>query len=159
VHTLALRESSTWLALAVYLVTAVASASSRARSRRRAASAEQREREAALLAELATELLRGRRLDEELDEIASRAASVLGVAAAEIQLGEAKRPPKALRRCRSKPPGGWSARCTRPKGPIQTCRRAAVSSGPRRAACGRGRSRPPRGRGARGRKRFGAAIS
>jgi two-component system sensor histidine kinase KdpD len=94
VHTFSLAESSNWLALAVYLATAVAVSELAARTRRRAASAEQRERESALLADLATELLRGRRLDEELDEIASRAADVLGVASAEIQLGDAKRPPK-----------------------------------------------------------------
>jgi two-component system, OmpR family, sensor histidine kinase KdpD len=94
VHTLTLSESSNWLALAVYFGTAVVVSELAARTRRRAASAEQRERESALLAELATELLRGRLLDEELEEIASRAAAVLGVASAEIQLGPAKRPPQ-----------------------------------------------------------------
>ena len=94
VHTFTLAESSNWFALAVYLGTAVVVSELAARTRRRAASAEQRERESALLADLATELLRGRLLEEELEEIASRAAGVLGVPSAEIQLGGAKRPPK-----------------------------------------------------------------
>ena len=58
-----------------------------ARSRRRAAAAEQRERESALLAELAAELLRGRKLEDEVGEIAGRAARVLGVESAVIELG------------------------------------------------------------------------
>jgi two-component system sensor histidine kinase KdpD len=94
VHTFTLADSSNWFALAVYLGTAVVVSELAARSRRRAASAEQRERESALLADLATELLRGRLLEEELEEIASRAAGVLGVASAQIELGAAKRPPK-----------------------------------------------------------------
>jgi two-component system, OmpR family, sensor histidine kinase KdpD len=46
VHTLALRESENWLALGVYLVTAVVVSELATRSRRRAADAGQREREA-----------------------------------------------------------------------------------------------------------------
>ncbi len=79
VHTFTLADSENWFALAVYLATAVVVSELAARTRRRAAAAEQRERESALLAELATELLRGRGLDEELEEVASRAAQVLGV--------------------------------------------------------------------------------
>ena len=94
VHTLTLADSSNWFALAVYLATAIVVSELATRTRRRAASAEQRERESALLAELATELLGGRLLEEELDEIASRAASVLGVESATIELGPPKRPPK-----------------------------------------------------------------
>jgi two-component system sensor histidine kinase KdpD len=93
VHTFSLANSSDWFALAVYLGTAVVVSELAARSRRRAAAAEQRERESALLAELATELLRGRGLDEELPEIAARVANVLGVDAAEIELGAPRRPP------------------------------------------------------------------
>jgi two-component system, OmpR family, sensor histidine kinase KdpD len=92
-HTFTLRESENWFALAVYLATAVVVSELAARARRRAAAAEQRERESALLAELATELLRGRDLGEELDEIGSRTAEVLGVERAQIELGEARRPP------------------------------------------------------------------
>ncbi|HEY8315706.1 MAG TPA: ATP-binding protein [Gaiellaceae bacterium] len=92
VHTFTLADSSNWFALAVYLGTAVVVSELAARARRRAAAAEQRERESALLAELATELLRGRGLDEEIEEIASRAAEVLGVSGAEIEIGTARRP-------------------------------------------------------------------
>jgi two-component system sensor histidine kinase KdpD len=92
-HTFSLSDSENWFALAVYLGTAVVVSELAARSRRRAAAAEQRERESALLAELATELLRGRELDEELEEIATRTAEVLGVERAEIELGRPQRPP------------------------------------------------------------------
>jgi two-component system, OmpR family, sensor histidine kinase KdpD len=94
VHTFTLADSENWFALAVYLATAVVVSELAARSRRRAAAAEQRERESALLAELATDLLRGRGLDEELPAIAGRAAEVLGVPAAEIELGSPRRPPQ-----------------------------------------------------------------
>ena len=63
----------------MYLATAVVVSELAARARRRAAAAEQRERESALLAELATDLLSGRDLEEEIGEIGSRAAGVLGV--------------------------------------------------------------------------------
>ena len=74
VHSFTLSQSENWFALAVYLATAVVVSELAARTRRRAASAEQRERESALLADLATELLAGAQLDDELDEVASRAA-------------------------------------------------------------------------------------
>jgi two-component system sensor histidine kinase KdpD len=93
VHKFSLADRESWFALAVYLGTAVVVSELAARSRRRAAAAEQRERESALLAELATELLRGRDLDDELPEIAARAARVLGVDEAEIELGAARRAP------------------------------------------------------------------
>jgi two-component system sensor histidine kinase KdpD len=94
VHTFTLADSQNWFALAVYLATAVVVSELAARARRRAAAAEQRERESALLAELATELLRGRRVDEERAEIAARAAGVLGIESAEIELGQPRRPPR-----------------------------------------------------------------
>ena len=90
-HTFTLAESSNWLALAVYTTTAVVVSELAARARRRADAAEQRERESALLAELATELLRGRELEDELGEIGSRAAEVLGVDEATIELGAPRR--------------------------------------------------------------------
>ncbi len=93
VHTFTLADSENWFALAVYLCTAVVVSDLAARARRRAAAAEQRERESALLAALATELLRGRDLEDELGEVASRAADVLGVDHAEIELGTSHRPP------------------------------------------------------------------
>ena len=93
VHTFTLADSENWFALAVYLATAVVVSELAARARRRAAAAEQRERESALLAELATELLAGRELGDELGEIGTRAAQVLGVGEAKIELGSARRPP------------------------------------------------------------------
>jgi two-component system, OmpR family, sensor histidine kinase KdpD len=93
VHTFTLADSENWFALAVYTATAVVVSELAARARRRAAAAEQRERESALLAELATELLRGRDLDDELAEVGTRVASVLGVKSATIELGPAHRPP------------------------------------------------------------------
>jgi two-component system sensor histidine kinase KdpD len=90
-HTFTLREQSNWFALAVYLVTAVVVSELAARSRRRSALAEQRERESALLAHLATELVRGRELEDELGEIGSRAAEVLGVPSSRIELGAPRR--------------------------------------------------------------------
>ncbi|HEY8315326.1 MAG TPA: ATP-binding protein [Gaiellaceae bacterium] len=93
VHTFTLADSSNWFALAVYLATAVVVSDLAARARRRAAAAEQRERESALLAELATDLLSGRDLEEEIDDIGSRTAAVLGTPRADIELGEAHRPP------------------------------------------------------------------
>jgi len=92
-HTFSLADRENWFALTVYLATAVVVSELAARSRRRAAAAEQRERESALLAELATELLRGRELEDELGEVASRAAAVLGVDEAKIELGAPRRPP------------------------------------------------------------------
>jgi len=93
VHTFTLADSENWFALAVYLCTAVVVSDLAARARRRAAAAEQRERESALLAELAAELLGGRELEDELEDVASRAADVLGVDHAEIELGRSHRPP------------------------------------------------------------------
>jgi two-component system sensor histidine kinase KdpD len=57
VHTFTLANGSDWTALVVYLVTAVVTSELASRARRRAAEAERREREAALLADLAAELL------------------------------------------------------------------------------------------------------
>ena len=86
-HTFTLADSENWFALAVYLATAVVVSELAARSRRRAAAAEQRGRESALLATIATDLLAGRELAEEIEDIEDRAAEVLGVSAAEIELG------------------------------------------------------------------------
>jgi two-component system sensor histidine kinase KdpD len=93
VHTFSLADSSNWFALAVYFTTAVVVSDLAARARRRAAAAEQRERESALLAQLATDLLSGRDLEEEIGEIGSRTGAVLGTPSAEIELGDPHRPP------------------------------------------------------------------
>ena len=87
-HTLTLADSRNWLALAVYLTTAVVVGSLASRARRRADEAEQREREAALLADVAAELLRGTRLEEELARIEERTADVIGVSSVRIVLGK-----------------------------------------------------------------------
>jgi two-component system sensor histidine kinase KdpD len=92
-HTFTIADARNWFALAVYVATAVVVSQLAASSRRRAAAAEQRERESALFAALATELLRGRNLEEELGEIADRAADVLGVRSAQLELGPPRRPP------------------------------------------------------------------
>jgi K+-sensing histidine kinase KdpD len=63
VHTLALRDSENWFALAVYLATGVVVSELAARARRRAVEAEEREREAAELAEKTVEAEALRRSD------------------------------------------------------------------------------------------------
>jgi two-component system sensor histidine kinase KdpD len=86
VGTFTLADSRNWFALAVFLVTAVVVSAQASRSRRRAVEAEQRERETAMIAQLATPLLRGGRI-ERMDEIAAQTAAVLGVEHARIDLG------------------------------------------------------------------------
>lgn len=86
-HTFALSDSANWFALGVYVATAIVVGTLAARSRYRAGQAEQREGEAALLADVASELLRGTELAEETDRLAARASRVLGVSMARIELG------------------------------------------------------------------------
>ena len=88
VHTFRLSDRSNWLALAVYLATAIAVSELAARARQRAAEAEQREREEALLGELSVALLQGESLVDELPRIGSATGSVLGVEGARIELGD-----------------------------------------------------------------------
>jgi len=85
-HTLTLSDSENWLALVVYVVVAVVTSELAVRARRRATLAEQREREAALLASVATSLLRGEPLSDELDRISAQVADVLRVSHARIDL-------------------------------------------------------------------------
>jgi two-component system, OmpR family, sensor histidine kinase KdpD len=87
-HTFQLRDGANWLALTVYLVTAVVVSALAARARHRENDAEQRRREAAVLAEAAGDLLRGTELTAELDKLAELAAGALGLRAARIELGE-----------------------------------------------------------------------
>src|SRR5437764_3990886 len=89
-HTFQLRDGANWLALAVYLVTAVVVSALAASARRRQDDAEQRRREAAVLAEAAGDLLRGTELTAELDKLADLTADALGAPAARIELGEAE---------------------------------------------------------------------
>jgi two-component system sensor histidine kinase KdpD len=91
-HTFQLRDSENWVALAVYLITAVVVSDLAARSRRRAAEAEQREREASLLTEVSSGLLRRGDVQAQLREIAARTASVLGAKHSWIELESVRRP-------------------------------------------------------------------
>jgi two-component system, OmpR family, sensor histidine kinase KdpD len=88
-YTFRLSDRSNWLALAVYLATAIAVSELAARARRRAAEAEQREQEEALLGELSIALLQGESLVDELPRIGAATGSVIGVEGARIELGEA----------------------------------------------------------------------
>ena len=85
--TSALRDSNDWLALAVFVVTAIVVGTLAARARARAADAEQRERETALVADVATQLLRAPGLEGELERLAQRAAETLGLSRARLELG------------------------------------------------------------------------
>ena len=82
IHTLELRDSENWVALAVYLVIAIVVSELAARSRRR------RAQEAALLAEIATSLLEHGTVSSELERISAEAAQALQVEHAEIALGD-----------------------------------------------------------------------
>ncbi len=91
VYTFTLADRQNWFALAVYVVTAMVVGSLASRYRTRGTEAEQREREAALLADIAADLLRGTRLDQELERIEERTAAVLGVSEVKIVLGTVPR--------------------------------------------------------------------
>jgi two-component system sensor histidine kinase KdpD len=95
-YSFTIRDSENWVALGVYLGTAIVVSELAGRARGRAVAAERRQREANLLAEISTYLLEGRRLDDELDWIGGRVAQILGVREAEIVLGD-DRQPKAHR--------------------------------------------------------------
>jgi two-component system sensor histidine kinase KdpD len=86
-HTLRLEDRQNWLALAVYLFTAIVVSDLAARSRRRAEEAERREQEEALLAELSLALLHGQGIKGELDRGGTAIASALGAARARVELG------------------------------------------------------------------------
>src|SRR6266540_409825 len=91
-HTFRLSDSENWVALAVYLVTAVVVSALASRSRRREAEAERRAREASLIADVAGKLLETGQVQDELREIASRVARVLGSEGARIELDSVRRP-------------------------------------------------------------------
>lgn len=79
-YTFSMRDSRNWLALAVFIGTAIVVSDLAARSRRGA-------RESALLAEIATSLLEHGNVSGELDRIAADAARALQVEGAQIELG------------------------------------------------------------------------
>jgi two-component system, OmpR family, sensor histidine kinase KdpD len=87
-HTFQLRDGANWLALAVYLVTAVVVSALASRGRRRRDDAEQRRREADVLAQAAGDLLRGVEVETELDLLSELTGRALGVTSARIELGE-----------------------------------------------------------------------
>jgi two-component system sensor histidine kinase KdpD len=91
-HTLRLADGENWVALAVYLTTAIVVSGLAARSRRREAEAVRRAREAALLAEVAGRLLETDRVQSELRDIAARVAVVLDARHARIELNSVRRP-------------------------------------------------------------------
>jgi two-component system, OmpR family, sensor histidine kinase KdpD len=86
-YTFSLADRKNWFALVVYVVTAIVVGTLASRYRERRAEAEQREREAALLADMAADLLRGAGLDEGIGRIEERTADVLGVTSVRIALG------------------------------------------------------------------------
>ena len=92
VHTLRLRDTENWVALAVYLAVAVAVAQLASRARRRAEDAEQRGREAEFAADVSALLLEPGFVQDKLKEIAVRAADVLGTDRARIELESVRRP-------------------------------------------------------------------
>jgi two-component system sensor histidine kinase KdpD len=89
-HTFHLAESEDWVALAVYLVTAVSVSALADRARRRAAEAEQRSREAAYAAEVSALLLGQPSAEGQLPEIAVLTADLLGVTHCWIELGPSR---------------------------------------------------------------------
>jgi two-component system, OmpR family, sensor histidine kinase KdpD len=92
-YTFTLTDAENWVALAIFLVTAVVVSELAARVRRRAAEAEQREREEALLADLATKFLQGASVEPELGDLEARVAEVLRAHTARIELGPQRAPP------------------------------------------------------------------
>src|SRR5690242_14054081 len=91
-HTLRLADSENWVALAVYLFTALVVSELATRLRRQAAESEQRRAEAAFGADISRLLLERPSVDAELREIAARSASLLGATRGRIELGSRRRP-------------------------------------------------------------------
>ena len=91
-HTLTLRESENWVALAVYLLTAIIVSELAARARRRAAEAEQREREASVLARASSVLLQAEEIQSQIAVIAGDVAQALGADGGRIELDSLRRP-------------------------------------------------------------------
>jgi two-component system, OmpR family, sensor histidine kinase KdpD len=92
VHTLALRDSANWFALAVYVITGVVVSELAARSRRRAADARKREREATLFADVAATLLEADHVQDRLKEVAAHIATATSLSRVRIELDSVRRP-------------------------------------------------------------------
>ncbi len=90
-HTLALRDSGSWISLAVYLVTAFVVSAFAARARRQARDAEERSREATLLAEVSGVLLESEFVQPTVRDVAALAATALGTESAWIELDSRRR--------------------------------------------------------------------
>jgi two-component system sensor histidine kinase KdpD len=88
VHTLHLATSENWIALAVYLLTALSVSALAERAARRAAEAERRRREALFAAEASALLLQPGDVRSKLAPIAERLAEILGARAARLGLDE-----------------------------------------------------------------------
>lgn len=91
-HTFQLSDGENWIALAVYLVTALVVSALAARSRAREAEADRRALEASLLAGVAGSLLESDHVQSELRGISERVAEALGVERAQIELDSVRRP-------------------------------------------------------------------
>ena len=91
-HTLRLTDGENWIALAVYLVTAVVVSALTMRSRAREEEAHERALEASLLAGVAGALLESENVQNELRGISDRVAEALGVPRTRIELDSVRRP-------------------------------------------------------------------
>jgi len=90
-YTFTLAESENWVALAVYLVSAIVVGELASRARVRATEAEQREREAAFLARSSGALLETTRVQDEVGSIAADLARVVGVESVRIEWESTRR--------------------------------------------------------------------
>lgn len=90
--TFTLTDSQNWVALGVYLVTAIVVSELAARARSRAALAEQRAREASFLAQTSATLLESRHLGDHLGAIGCETARILGSSRARIEFESVRRP-------------------------------------------------------------------
>ncbi len=91
-HSFSLAEGENWVALAVYLVTALVVSALATRARVREAEAGRRAHEATLLAGVAGSLLESDHVQNELRGISDRVAEALGVDRARIELDSVRRP-------------------------------------------------------------------
>ena len=91
-HTLRLRDSENWFALAVYLVIAIVVGELAARARRRALEAEQRRREASLLAEVSAILLEPGEVLGKTRRLEALTAAALSVRGVHIEVESLRRP-------------------------------------------------------------------
>lgn len=91
-YTFTLTDSENWVALGVYLVTAVVVSDLAARARSRAAEAQQRAREASFLARTSAALLESEHVQDRLAAIGTDAARTLGSPQARIEFESRRRP-------------------------------------------------------------------